>query len=151
LTDGSKIARGGGCKGSAPAFSGRNPESRFRMPRFRQLLSREPMCRECLPGIHAPEIRHMERLPDSGKHVRSKYRLKINLSACRFENKVQFCNPEKTVPDARSASDYFSVYATTIGLSLSSEHSSRLLILGFRFFLYSSGICGEQVPKKVSP
>jgi len=57
----------------------------------------------------------MGRLPDSDKSVRSKYRLKINLSACRFENKVQFCNPEKTVPDARPASDYFSVYATTIG------------------------------------
>ena len=47
--------------------------------------------------------------------------------------------------------DYFNVYATTIGLSLSFEHSSRLLILGLRFFLYSSGICGEQVPKNVSP
>lgn len=112
---------------------------------------RIPLPATSLPGIYAPEIRHMGRLPDSDKSVRSKYRLKINLSACRFENKVQFCNPEKTVLDARPASDYFSVYATTIGLSLSFEHSSRLLILGLRFFLYSSGICGEQVPKKVSP
>ena len=31
------------------------------------------------------------------------HRLKINLSACRFENKGQFCNTEKTVPDARPA------------------------------------------------
>lgn len=76
---------------------------------------RIPLPATSLPGIYAPEIRHMGRLPDSDKSVRSKYRLKINLSACRFENKVQFCNPEKTVPDARPASDYFSVYATTIG------------------------------------
>ena len=105
---------------------------------FWQFLSRRLLCRN--------RFRQMAE-PRSVKI----HRLKINLSACRFENKVQFCNPEKTVLDARPASDYFSVYATTIGLSLSFEHSSRLLILGLRFFLYSSGICGEQVPKNVSP
>ena len=74
----------------------------------------------------------MGRLPDSDKSVRSKYRLKINLSACRFENKVQFCNPEKTVLDARPASDYFSVYATTFGDLRRTGAEKRIAVDGYR-------------------
>lgn len=108
---------------------------------------RIPLPATSLPGIYAPEIRHMGRLPDSDKSVRSKYRLKSIYPPAVLKIRCNFVI-QKNGSRCKACVRLFQRIRDHDRLSLSSEHSSRLLILGFMFFLYSSGICGEQVPKR---
>lgn len=108
---------------------------------------RIPLPATSLPGIYAPEIRHMGRLPDSDKSVRSKYRLKSIYPPAVLKIRCNFVIQKKRFP-MQGLRPIISAYTRPRSVVAFIGALQQAFDLGVHVFLYSSGICGEQVPKR---